>query len=72
MTFEQVYNKRKERGRNVSWRTDKIKGLLSKELNVEQKFSNVSDLLDEFNKYGFHDVCNSLSVEDVGSSVEIS
>ena len=71
MTLKELYDKRIEHGRNISWRTDNIRGLLSQELNVTQKFANLSDILDGFNMHGFHDVCNSLGDEDVGKGFTI-
>ena len=69
MSFEEFYEKRKEHGRGISWEQDKLKGLLSEELNIEQKFRNISDLIAEFNEHGFHDVCNYLTEGDVGFRV---
>ena len=34
-------------------------------LKIHQKFSQISDLIDEFNLHGFHDLCNVVYFQEV-------
>ena len=70
-TFTEIFEMRKENGKNVLWGSDIVNGLLSDYLKmmaddfdckkVQQKFSQTTDLIQSFNLDGFHEVCNVLN-----------
>ena len=70
MSFDDLYRKRKEHARQFTWEEDNVKALLARDLNTEQKFQNISDLIEGFNKNGFHDICNALGPGEIGTGFE--
>ena len=64
-TFSQIWDMRKENGKDKPWFGDKVNGLFSVYLDEELNFSKTADLIESFNYRGFHDVCNALSSSDL-------
>ena len=74
--FAEIFEVKKENA-DRSWEFDQLNGLLSEynyydwdsreyvDKQPETKFSKISDLIEEFNAYGYHDVCNTLSHTDI-------
>ena len=74
MSFQQIFKFKKKNGEGIYWFDDQVNGLLSEyeysefgteKSKFEQKFNHTSDLIDEFNSHGFHDVCNVLTWSNV-------
>ena len=73
--FSQIWEMKRENGKGVAWGVDPVNGLFTdsmSELNSDfhksdfkAKFSRTADLIDSFNLFGFHDVCNVLTWSDL-------
>ena len=76
MNLTQIYETRKKNAQGIPWRIDQLKGLLSEvtyqdfitkwseepeKQQFEPKFNNIADIIEAFNVYGFHDVCNAMT-----------
>ena len=70
-TFEELFDLRKWYATGATFHEEPGKGLLSTGLHTyggwvnqhtfEQQFRNISDIIEEFNHRGFHDMCNVFS-----------
>ena len=77
MDFEQIFEARKKNGEGLFWEFDKINGLLSEHtgdsifdfghLDYEQKFTSISDLIEEYNFRGYHEVCNVMTKSSIAT-----